>query len=93
MGCSSVAFPSSRSMRKFGYPPGNADRALAADGYDVTVLAHIATTLWLCFVVTRDVLRPERDPVRAADADGVEADDPGGGVLDGAPDAWRLVRT
>ena len=76
-----------------GYPPGNADRALGVDGYDVTVLAHIATTLWLCAVVVRDVLRPDLDPVRQAGDDGVEADDPGGGVLDGAPDAWRLVRT
>lgn len=68
-----------------GYPPGNPNRALGDDGYDVTVLAHIVGTLWLVAMVVRDIRRPERDPVRA---DG--SDDPGGGVLDGAEDAWRL---
>jgi uncharacterized membrane protein len=68
-----------------GYPPGDAERALGETGYGLTVLAHVAGTLWLCAVVVRDVLRPEHDPVRA---DG--SDDPAGGVLDGAPDAWRL---
>ena len=73
-----------------GYPPGNAERALSEDGYGVTVLAHVAGTLWLCAVVIRDVLRPENDPVRT-DADGTPvADDPAGGVLDGADDTFRL---
>jgi uncharacterized membrane protein len=65
-----------------GYPPGNPNRALGNDGYDVTVLAHIAGTLWLVAMVVRDILRPELDPVRL---DG--SDDPAGGVLDHAPDA------
>jgi hypothetical protein len=40
----------------------------------------------LCGLVVRDILRPERDPVRRT-----YADDPDGGVLDGAPDApWLL---
>ncbi len=65
-----------------GYPPGNANRALGEDGYDVTVLAHIAGTVWLMAMVVRDILRPENDPVRL---DG--SDDPAGGVLDHAPDA------
>ena len=73
-----------------GYPPGNADRALGADGYGVTVLAHVAGTLWLCAMVVRDVLRPEHDPVRTSGGRAV-ADDPAGGVLDGADDALRLV--
>ncbi len=73
-----------------GYPPGNADRALGADGYGVTVLAHVAGTLWLCAMVVRDVLRPEHDPVRTSRGRAV-ADDPAGGVLDGADDALRLV--
>ncbi len=42
---------------------------------------RIATTLWVCGVIVRDILRPEHDPIRA---DG--SDDPAGGVLDGAPD-------
>ena len=45
-----------------GYPPGNANRALGEDGYGVTVLAHIAGTLWLVAMVVRDILRPESRP-------------------------------
>jgi uncharacterized membrane protein len=65
-----------------GSLPGNEHRALGANGYDITVLVHIAGTLWLMAMVARDILRPEHDPVRL---DG--SDDPGGGVLDHAPDA------
>lgn len=75
-----------------GYPPGNAERALGVDGYGITVLAHVAGTLWLCWTVVRDVLRPENDPVRTAADGSAVADDPAGGVLDGAPDAFRLRR-
>jgi uncharacterized membrane protein len=75
-----------------GSPPGNADRALGEDGYGATVLAHVAGTLWLCAMVVRDVRRPEHDPVRTA-ADGTAvADDPAGGVLDGAEDSFVLRR-
>ncbi len=49
---------------------------------DATVLRLLAT-MWVCAMIVRDILRPERDPVRA---DG--EDDPGGGVLDGAPDVF-----
>ncbi len=45
------------------------------------VLLRDAVLLWIAGQVVRDVLRPERDPVRQ---DGT--DDPAGGVLDGAPD-------
>jgi len=76
-----------------GYPPGRPERALSDDGYGLTVLAHILATLWLCAMVVRDILRPEHDPVRAPHSDGTAADDPAGGVLDGAPDALRLVPT
>ena len=75
-----------------GYPPGDADRALGENGYGATVLAHVAGTLWLCAMVVRDIRRPEHDPVRT-ERDGTPvADDPAGGVLDGAPDAFRLAR-
>jgi uncharacterized membrane protein len=73
-----------------GYPPGNADRALGEDGYGVTVLAHVAGTLWLCAMVVRDVLRPEHDPVRTAPDGTPVADDPAGGPLDHADDAFVL---
>ncbi len=84
-----------------GFSPGRPERALGEDGYDLTVLAHLVATLWLMAVVVRDVLRPEHDPVRSPapgsvvggpDGQGAaEVDDPAGGVLDGAPDALRLV--
>ena len=46
---------------------------------------RIAVLGWVCGLIVRDVLHPEHDPVRA---DG--SDDPAGGVLDGAPDVFRL---
>jgi hypothetical protein len=41
----------------------------------------------LCALVTRDILRPDRDVVRAAGED-----DPAGGILDGAGDTVVLGR-
>ncbi|WP_218566627.1 glycosyltransferase family 87 protein [Vallicoccus soli] len=68
-----------------GFPnDGDPDRALPEGPYGVTVLLHVAGTLWLVALVVRDVLHPEHDPVRASGDD-----DPHGGPLDGAPD--RLV--
>jgi uncharacterized membrane protein len=52
----------------------------------VEIVRHVIVTS-LVVLVVRDVLRPERDPVRA---DGI--DDPGGGVLDRAPDRLVLRR-
>jgi uncharacterized membrane protein len=66
----------------------NPSRALPQSAYDVTVLLHIAGTLWFAAMVVRDVWWPEHDPVRA---DGV-TDDPAGGVLDGAPDVFEPSR-
>jgi uncharacterized membrane protein len=53
--------------------------------YFAALLARFATVLLLCALVIWDILRPGRDAVRA----GGQADDPAGGVLDGAAD--RLV--
>ncbi len=50
--------------------------------YFTALLARFGTVLLLCALVVRDILRPDRDVVRAGD----EADDPAGGVLDGAED-------
>jgi uncharacterized membrane protein len=69
-----------------GYPPGTPNRALDKEAYGVTVALHIAGTLWLCWMIVRDIRSPQHDPVRA---DGLQ-DDPAGGVLDGAPDEFRL---
>ncbi|ROT33646.1 glycosyltransferase family 87 protein [Micromonospora sp. HM5-17] len=48
---------------------------------------RLITVAVLCGLIIRDILHPERDPVRAT-----YADDPDGGVLDGAPDAGWLRR-
>jgi uncharacterized membrane protein len=62
---------------------GDKHQGLPTEGYQLVILVHILGTLYLCAVVIRDVLMPERDVVRW---DG--SDDPGGGVLDRAPDVF-----
>jgi uncharacterized membrane protein len=70
-------------LNKFAEP----DRALSDRGYAIIVLIQVASTLWICAMVVRDILRPEHDPVRVTpDLDGAPTDDPAGGVLDRAPD-------
>ncbi len=53
--------------------------------YFAALLARFGAVALLCVLVVRDILRPERDVVRADGA----TDDPAGGVLDGAAD--RLI--
>jgi uncharacterized membrane protein len=62
-------------------------KGLPQGGYDLAIAIHLLGTLYLCAVVVRDVLLPERDPVRSGGSD-----DPSGGVLDGAPDVFVLGR-
>ncbi|AXU13876.1 glycosyltransferase family 87 protein [Streptomyces clavuligerus] len=69
------------------FTTGGKNQGLPAEGYHLAVVAHLVGTLYLCAVVVRDILRPDRDGVRQ---DG--ADDPSGGVLDGAPDRFTLAR-
>jgi hypothetical protein len=71
-------------------------KGLEPRAYAVTILIHIACTGWLAAMVVRDALRPGGDPVRSdpvwSGQSAVEVaafDDPGGGVLDGAPDRMR----
>ncbi|OMI38790.1 glycosyltransferase family 87 protein [Streptomyces sparsogenes] len=64
---------------------GDKHRGLPPEGYQLAVIVHVLGTLYLCALVLRDVLMPERDVVRR---DG--SDDPSGGVLDRAPDAFVL---
>ncbi|MET9296673.1 glycosyltransferase 87 family protein [Streptomyces sp. NPDC003077] len=68
---------------------GNGDKhqGLPAEGYQLAIVVHLLATAYLCAVVVRDVLMPERDGVRR---DG--EDDPSGGVLDHAPDVFVLRR-
>jgi uncharacterized membrane protein len=59
--------------------------ALSSGLYFTAVLARFGTVLLLSGLVAWEALRPGRDVVRSAGAD-----DPGGGVLAGAPDAVVL---
>ncbi|WP_170304908.1 glycosyltransferase 87 family protein [Kitasatospora viridis] len=58
---------------------------IGQDWYHFAIMLHMIGTLYLVAVVVRDILRPDRDPVRW---DG--SDDPSGGVLDFAPDVFVL---
>ena len=58
---------------------------IGAGLYFTAVLARFGAVALLCGLVVADILRPERDVVRAAGED-----DPAGGVLDGAPDSFAL---
>jgi hypothetical protein len=53
--------------------------------YWLAVFLRVGVSLWLMIVVINDMMNPGEDPVRE---DGV--DDPIGGPLDGARDAWSL---
>ncbi|MFE3633399.1 glycosyltransferase family 87 protein [Streptomyces cellostaticus] len=64
---------------------GDAHKGLPTLGYDWVIAVHLLGTLYLCAVVVRDILMPERDVVRRAGDD-----DPSGGVLDGAEDVFVL---
>ncbi|MGW2524467.1 glycosyltransferase family 87 protein [Streptomyces sp. NPDC001617] len=62
---------------------GDAHKGLPQDGYHWAIGVHLLGTLYLCVMVVRDILMPDRDPVRRAGDD-----DPSGGVLDGAEDVF-----
>jgi uncharacterized membrane protein len=64
---------------------GDAHKGLPQDGYHWAIGVHLLGTLYLCAVIVRDILMPDRDPVRRAGDD-----DPSGGVLDGAEDVFTV---
>jgi uncharacterized membrane protein len=66
---------------------GSNDKGLPLGWYLVAILIHVAATSYFAAMIVRDIVRPEHDPIRS---DGVpeHEDDPGGGVLDWAPDVW-----
>ncbi|MFJ9679890.1 glycosyltransferase family 87 protein [Streptomyces sp. NPDC101194] len=66
---------------------GDKHQGLPTEGYQLAIALHLLGTLYLCAVVVRDILVPERDVVRR---DG--SDDPSGGVLDGSADVFVLRR-
>lgn len=59
------------------------DRSLPEQWFTSTVLLRDLAVLGLCALVIRQIYRPDQDLVRAHGW----ADDPAGGVFDGAPDA------
>ncbi|MER5716596.1 glycosyltransferase 87 family protein [Streptomyces sp. NPDC002132] len=67
---------------------GDAHKGLPTDGYHWAVGVHLLGTFYLCVMVVRDILTPERDVVRQAGED-----DPSGGVLDGADDVFVIGAT
>ncbi|WSZ83581.1 glycosyltransferase 87 family protein [Streptomyces sp. NBC_00859] len=64
---------------------GDKPKGLPPEGYQFAIALHLLGTLYICAVIVRDILMPERDGVRR---DG--SDDPSGGVLDGAEDVFVL---
>ncbi|MCZ2527849.1 glycosyltransferase family 87 protein [Streptomyces sp. HB2AG] len=66
---------------------GDKNQGLPQEGYHLAIAVHLLGTLYLCAVVVRDILFPDRDPVRRGGLD-----DPSGGVLDGTPDRFSLHR-
>ncbi|MGW1789119.1 glycosyltransferase family 87 protein [Streptomyces tubercidicus] len=66
---------------------GDKHQGLPTEGYQLAIALHLLGTLYLCALVVRDTLLPERDVVRR-DGD----DDPSGGVLDRSPDVFVLGR-
>jgi uncharacterized membrane protein len=64
---------------------GDAHKGLPQEGYQLAIAVHLLGTLYLCAVIVRDILMPERDVVRRSGDD-----DPSGGVLDGAQDVFVL---
>jgi uncharacterized membrane protein len=61
---------------------GNPGKGLPEGAYLAAILLSLASTAVYAALVVRDILRPWHDPVRASTG----RDDPGGGVLDEAPD-------
>ncbi|MFB7497310.1 glycosyltransferase family 87 protein [Streptomyces sp. NPDC056161] len=64
---------------------GDAHKGLPTQGYHWAIAVHLLGTLFLCAMIVRDILMPERDVVRRSGDD-----DPSGGVLDGAEDVFVL---
>ena len=60
-------------------------QGISTGWYFATLLARFLAVGLLAAYVVRDIINPERDPVRA-----LGHDDPAGGVLNGAPDRFRL---
>ena len=71
------------------YFHGAANKGLPEQWFTASIVLRDVVVLGLCALVVRQIYRPAEDLVRA---DGQDTDDPGGGVLDGAPDSYFLAR-
>ncbi|HPZ49550.1 MAG TPA: glycosyltransferase 87 family protein [Propionibacteriaceae bacterium] len=61
--------------------------------YWLAVLIRVGVSLWLCVLVSIDILSPAEDPLRGVPAPGESLrDDEVGGVLDAAPDTPFFAR-
>jgi uncharacterized membrane protein len=69
---------------------GSEEKGLPEGWYLVAILVHVLATSYFAGMVVRDILRPEHDPIRT-DGHPDHTDDPGGGVLDGAPDTGWIA--
>ena len=65
----------------------DANKGLPSGAYLVLLLARLGGIAWLMLTAVRAMREPVTDPVRVPPDGSVRADDPQGGVFDGAPDA------
>lgn len=63
----------------------NGGKGLPEGWYAIAIIIHIAATGYFSALLVRDALQPQFDPIRT-DGWPEDCDDPGGGVLDQAPD-------
>lgn len=66
-------------------------QSLTGQQYALATVIHVAATIYFAVMVLRDIYSPGNDPVRN-DGFSDDADDPGGGVYDNAPDRLTLGR-
>jgi uncharacterized membrane protein len=71
----------------YNTPPTPGYAGISTNWYFVILSARLLSVALVASTVVVDILRPERDRVRASGL----TDDPAGGVLDGAPDRWVIV--
>jgi uncharacterized membrane protein len=74
-------------LARFYFFAGNnrPDQGLPIEAFLAAVVIRDVALAGLMALVVREILRPEHDIVRAGGAD-----DPAGGLLDGAPDRWAV---
>lgn len=66
---------------------GSDNVGLPVGWYSLAILIQLSSTAFFAGMIIRDILHPQHDPVRSDRFD-EDNDDPGGGVLDHAPDRW-----